>query len=158
MCLQKNQQDLLACTTVPKGWYMFIAEDDPDKIGTPSFQDSYFCNNPAETCCYTRSQKQAIHKLMTAMQMIDQYGKLHKIDIDTNLVHRLKKGEKKIHACIIGPLDTISHDKVKKFEHYVRTRIPGIGKQNIYYQGKLQFDTNNNGLFLVDDVQDEEIE
>ena len=158
----KNQEDLFASPSVPKGWYMFLVADSLHEIPTlPAFRDSYFCNNPAEKCCYTRSQKKAVHKLMNAMEMIKQYGKKQNIDVETYLVHCLKQGEKQVHAAVIGPLDIHSEQDILKIDQYARTRVPVIRNQNIYYQAKLQYCDIINNMFplcIDNDFEDEEIE
>ena len=127
---------------VPKGWYLFLLEDNINKIGFPDFRNLYACPNPRLTCCLTRNQKKTMKRMITAKRMIESYAIAEHIPARMRLVHHLERGEKKIHACMIGPLSEMTGDQLKKIEHFVENEIPGVTDNMIGYHGKFHIDDN----------------
>ena len=86
---------LLLAKQVPKGWYLFILEDDINKVGFPDFRNLYACPSPRLTCCLTRNQKKTVKWMMRAKQIIESYAISENIAAHIMLVHRLERGKKK---------------------------------------------------------------
>ena len=116
--------------TLPNGWYIFIANVNIHKVGLPDFESFYFCTK-------SRSNKnEGMHKMATAYNMLQEYFAAEGLKADVHFAYALQNDKKKIHACVIGPLQLLMEGEINKMEHFVENNIPGITSNMVGYKLK----------------------
>ena len=116
--------------TIPKGWYMFIIDVNICKVGLPDFKNFYFC---------TRSKSKnndGMQSMATAYDMLEEYFAAEGLRAHVHYAYALRNDKKKIYACVIGPLQLLMEAEIKKMEHFVDNKIPGITSNMVGYQLK----------------------
>ena len=129
---------------VPKGWYMFVADEDLETAGWPDMRNMFLCRSPKQTACGTTDKNsQGTIDIAEVMKHLELYNDKSGIDIKPKLVYRFYANGDALHACMIGPLYLLSVKQINKLEQYAENSIPGVTYRNIGYHGK---------FYMTDDI------
>ena len=116
---------------------MFVADDDLETAGWPDMRNMFLCRSPKQTACGTRDKNsQGTIKIAEVMKHLELYNDKSGIDIKPKLVYRFYANGDALHACMIGPLYSLSLKQINNLEEYAENSIPGVTYRNIGYHGK----------------------
>ena len=125
-------QLLIDHKAISQGSYMFIANTNVRKFGLPDFENFYFCSNSKN------GNSDGMHNIAKAYNMLQAYFAAEELQARVHFVCALQKDNRKIHACVIGPLQLLTEGELMKMEHFVENTIPTITSNMVGWQELLE--------------------